>query len=132
MKFLLILLLSSGLFSKPVTLTVVVKNVQVSKGSVVLAVFDNSNNFLNRPAAQQAVKADNRTIMFSFNLPEGDYGVAIYQDVNDNRELDKNWLGIPKEPYGFSNNFRPKFSAPRFNDCKFRVTGNTINTIFLR
>jgi uncharacterized protein (DUF2141 family) len=32
-------------------------------------------------------------------------------------------LGVPTEPFAFSNNIRPKFSAPDFNECKFKVSG---------
>ena len=48
----------------------------------------------------------------SFNLEPGDYAVAIYHDENGNGQLDKRLFGIPKEPYGFSNNYRPRLSAP--------------------
>jgi uncharacterized protein (DUF2141 family) len=132
MKFFLMALLFPSSFLTPARLTVVVKNVEASKGSVVLAVFNNPNNFLKEPAAQQVVGAGNETMEFFFTLPDGDYAIAIYQDVNNNRQLDKSWLGIPKEPYGFSNNFRPRFSAPGFNDCKLRITAQTKTTIILK
>jgi len=38
------------------------------------------------------------------NLPPGDYGVAVIHDENSNAKLDKNFLGIPKEGFGFANN----------------------------
>ena len=38
------------------------------------------------------------------NLDPGTYGIAVYQDLNSNEVLDKTSLGIPTEPYGFSNN----------------------------
>jgi uncharacterized protein (DUF2141 family) len=41
------------------------------------------------------------------------------QDMNDSWAIDKNGLGIPKEPYAFSNDIRPKLRAPSFDDCKF-------------
>jgi uncharacterized protein (DUF2141 family) len=53
------------------------------------------------------------------NIPEGTYAVAIFQDNNDNGKLDENIFGAPKEPFGFSNNIVPKFSAPEFEECKF-------------
>ncbi len=54
-------------------------------------------------------------------LKEGFYAIACFQDVNQNDKLDKNLFGIPTEPYGFSNDFRPKFKAPSFDQCKFLV-----------
>jgi uncharacterized protein (DUF2141 family) len=131
-KLVLTVLLLMPVFSTPAKLTIVVKNIKAYKGSVVLAVFNSADNFFKKPVAQQVAKAGNGTMEFSFNLPEGEYAVAIYQDINDNKELDKGWFGIPKEPYGFSNNFRPRFSTPGFKDCKFRIAGQTTTVIILK
>ncbi len=40
----------------------------------------------------------------SFEIPPGTYAVKIHIDENENGELDTNFLGIPKEQYGISNN----------------------------
>jgi len=53
------------------------------------------------------------------DLPEGQYALAIYHDENGNDELDTNWLGIPKEPIGFSNSKMRTFGPPGFEDCAF-------------
>ena len=53
------------------------------------------------------------------DLDFGIYAIAAYQDVNSSGQIDRNFLGIPKEPYAFSNNIRPKAAAPKFKDCKF-------------
>lgn len=132
MNFFLATVICSSSFLPPSKLTVVVKNVELNKGSIVLAVFNNSDNFLKKPVAQRVIKVGSRTTELFFNLPEGNYAIAVYHDVNDNRQLDKSWLGIPKEPYGFSNNFRPKFSAPEFDDCMFNIAGQTMITIILK
>ncbi|MGF1639298.1 MAG: DUF2141 domain-containing protein [Cyclobacteriaceae bacterium] len=52
-------------------------------------------------------------------IPHGTYAIAIYQDLNSNKKLDENMFGAPKEPFAFSNNIVPRFSAPKFEDCKF-------------
>ena len=57
------------------------------------------------------------------DLPNGEWAVVITQDTNNNDKLDKNFIGIPTEPYAFSNNVRPKLAPPDFNDCKFVVGG---------
>ena len=54
-------------------------------------------------------------------VPPGEYAVAIYQDLNNNGKLNKNLLGIPKEPVGFSNNFTIQLRAPEFKNTKFLV-----------
>ena len=62
------------------------------------------------------------------NLPEGQYALSCFQDLNGNGKLDTNLVGIPTEPYGFSNNARPKFRAPNWGEAVFSLlgTGGTI------
>ena len=49
--------------------------------------------------------------------------IAVFHDENDNGVMDKNALGIPLEPYGFSQNARARFSAPPFKDAQFELKG---------
>ena len=46
--------------------------------------------------------------------------------------MDKNFIGIPKEQYGFSNNAMGRMSAPSFEQAKFKVSGPTTHDIKLR
>ncbi len=54
------------------------------------------------------------------SLPPGYYAVSVYLDENGDRRLNTNWLGIPNEPVGASNNPRSRRGPPRFNDCVFQ------------
>lgn len=56
------------------------------------------------------------------NLPPGNYGVAVIHDENRNRKLDRNFLGIPREGFGFANDPHVGFSAPPFNAAIVHVT----------
>ena len=51
--------------------------------------------------------------------------MALTQDLNNNDKLDKNFIGIPTEPYAFSNNVRPALRPPNFDECKFRVDASS-------
>lgn len=53
------------------------------------------------------------------SIPKGSYAIALYQDINNNGELDTNFIGIPKEPYAFSNNKKPGLTVPGFDKCSF-------------
>jgi uncharacterized protein (DUF2141 family) len=53
------------------------------------------------------------------DIPYGEYAMAIYLDVNGNNKMDTNLVGYPAEPFGFSRNVKPRFSAPKFGACKF-------------
>ena len=52
------------------------------------------------------------------DLPPGHYAVQVMHDENDNGKLDSNFLGIPSEGYGFSQNpgvmRRATFEEARF------------------
>jgi len=58
----------------------------------------------------------------TWNIPSGDYAIAIFEDLDGDEQLDKNFIGMPQEPYGFSQNFTPKLSAPDFEDCVVNLT----------
>ena len=69
---------------------------------------------------------------FVINLPEGEYAIALFVDTNKNSKIDKNFLGIPKEQFGFSNNAIGRLSAPSFEQAKFQVQGSTLQNIQLK
>jgi uncharacterized protein (DUF2141 family) len=58
----------------------------------------------------------------TWDLPAGEYGVAVIHDENRNRRLDRNFLGIPKEGFGFANNPHVGLSAPPFSAAIVHVT----------
>lgn len=60
----------------------------------------------------------------SFELPKGTYAASCFLDLNGNKKLDYNFWGAPTEPFCFSENFTPSFSAPDFSDCDFYLSGN--------
>jgi uncharacterized protein (DUF2141 family) len=57
-------------------------------------------------------------------IDNGAYVVVVFQDLNNNRELDTNFMRIPKEPYGFSNNPSMIIDPPSFDEASFIITGD--------
>ena len=114
--------------SSETSITIEITNIKHPKGTLRLGVFRAGNTFgstYTKPDFGQMVtvtgKGIERTVM---NLPPGRYALALYHDMNDNWKLDKNFVGYPKEPFGFSNNYRPIFTGPSFEDCVFEVKEN--------
>jgi len=68
----------------------------------------------------QAADAQGATCRFS-DVPEGSYAVSIGHDLNGNRRVDTNLVGLPTEQWGVSNNARPMLRAPRFDEAVFKV-----------
>jgi uncharacterized protein (DUF2141 family) len=61
---------------------------------------------------------------FEFSdIKPGKYAIAVIHDKNYNGKLDTNWLGIPKEGYGFSSSAEVTLSAPSFSDAVFSYDG---------
>ena len=59
-------------------------------------------------------------------IPKGEYAVAVFHDKNSNEKMDVNFLGIPKEAYGCSNNAKGFMGPPKYEDAKFLLTANRI------
>ena len=55
------------------------------------------------------------------DLAPGRYAVTVYNDRNGNETFDKNWLGIPRESWGVSNNARPRLRAPGYGEAVFEI-----------
>lgn len=79
--------------------------------------------------AQEAVRSSRVSIMFP-DIPEGRYAIKAFHDVNDSGALDTNWMGIPNEPYGFSNDARGTFGPPSFEDAAITVKAGANHTSF--
>ncbi|QQS28628.1 MAG: DUF2141 domain-containing protein [Sphingobacteriales bacterium] len=114
-------------------LIVNVKRLKDNKSAVYLALYNKSQGFGKTEGMFKGAKAipngKSEVQIYLSGLEPGTYAIAVYQDINNNEQLDTGWLGIPKEPYGFSNNFKPSFSAPTFEKCSFIFSGKITQMI---
>ena len=65
--------------------------------------------------------SDGRSTLNFKDLPYGEYAISVYQDKNDNGKLDTGLFGIPKEPFGFSNDPKMGFGPPKYKDSAFTL-----------
>jgi len=107
------------------TLDVTVQGVKDSVGKVGLLVFTSDEGWpkeFDLAFRRQAVEARPGDVQLTFDdLPPGEYGVVALHDENENRKLDRNFFGVPKEGWGMSNNPEPKLSAPDFEKAAFEL-----------
>lgn len=105
-------------------LVVEIKNIENPQGVLYIAVY-NESSFLQEGKELIKTKTPIQTVYdqkIAINeLPFGVYAIAIYHDVNNNGKLDKNYLGIPTEPYAFSNNPKVKWRSPTFDETKIEL-----------
>ena len=122
-------------FGSSSDLTVNISGIESIKGSVYIAVFSNSNSFpvFGKQWRGESISVTNKSMSYTFkNIPHDTYALAVFHDENNNGVLDKNALGIPLEPYGFSRNARARFSAPPFEDAQFNLKGKQSIEISIR
>ena len=97
------------------------------KGELRAVLYDNQPAFDEDRRFKQttAIISDRTATALFLDVKPGAYGIAVFHDTNKNGELDENWLGIPKENYGLSNNVRASLSAgiPTFDQFKIDYTG---------
>jgi uncharacterized protein (DUF2141 family) len=115
------LLLAAAAGASAATVEVHVTAVAGGKGKINVAVCDRER-FLKQCAYTASAPArDGENVILVPGVPKGSWAVLVYQDENANGELDRNFIGIPKENYGFSRNAAGKFGPPSFDEAAIEV-----------
>ena len=99
------------------------------KGLALIGIYDKEEHFgkakVNKKLNSEKVltgavtKITNNKAQIKFDIPFGSYALSGFQDFDNNGVMSGNFLGIPKEPFGFSNDVRGKFGPPKWNDAVF-------------
>ncbi len=129
--------LAAACAQSPDEIVVRISNLRNGSGNVVVELYpDDPPNFLKGraridrawlPAAQGSVD-----VCLTAPAP-GTYAVAVYHDENANVKFDKNWIGLPVEGYGVSNNPTIFLGPPAFDEAKFEAReGPTIVPVEVR
>jgi len=117
------LLLAPALFlSAQSSLTVDIVNLENNKGVVIVALLDENEKDL----MDETVEISGHQCSVTFrNVKHDQYAVRFIHDENENEKLDTNFLGIPKEGFGFSNDAMGKFGPKDFSEWLFDFSGDT-------
>ena len=93
------------------------------KGQLVYAMWSGSEGWLETNTIREGTSpiSDGRSVLSFDDLPYGEYAISVYQDRNDNGKLDTGLFGIPKEPFGFSNDPKMGFGPPKYKDSAFTL-----------
>lgn len=106
-----------------------IEGINELKGEIRIAMFDSKEKYTKDPIHAIVLPVDSTTIIWTQEmLPFGEYAIAVYHDKNENGKIDTNFLGIPKEDYGFSNDARGRFGPASWQDSKFIVEDNFYST----
>jgi uncharacterized protein (DUF2141 family) len=136
-KILTLLIINCSFISaqnlKLMDITVHVKNLSSNDGKILVGLYDTKIDFLKNRYKGAIVEIKNNTISVVFkDIPEGIYAVSFVHDENNNGKMDTNFMGIPNEDYGCSNNAKGFMGPPKWDDAKFELkTDHKIITITL-
>ena len=109
-------------------LTLIIKNLADKKSQVYVSLYDSSNKFPSKTDRIKEYKFNSDGDVLTEQIEDMNYGefaIATYQDFNNDGKCNRNLIGMPKEPYGFSDNFKPTTRAPRFDECNFAYNAKT-------
>jgi uncharacterized protein (DUF2141 family) len=112
--------LNIGAPSTAQDLEVVIKNVDDQPGALMVGLFDSEKTFLKKAARGEKILAQPGSVRAFFkDIQPGEYAISAFHDANGNGKLDKNFIGIPNEGVGFSNDAMGTFGPPSFEKAKF-------------
>jgi len=118
----LFLLLTAPFSALTAELKVTIEQVATGSGTLFVAVCT-PETFLRQgcPYAGRAEADSGETEVLVRGIEPGVYAIQAFHDENDNFDLDRNFLGLPQEGMGFSNNAPMRFGPPRFEDAAIAV-----------
>jgi uncharacterized protein (DUF2141 family) len=103
-------------------LVVIISGLENNKGQMMIALNNSEEDYNAKGKAfrgvQTGIKEHTASWMFD-EIPHGEYAIKVYHDEDGDGELDTNFLGIPSEDYGFSNDAKGSFGPASWADAKF-------------
>jgi uncharacterized protein (DUF2141 family) len=128
----LVIPLSGRAYADQITIDVRVDNVRPDQGMVRVAMYD-EGAWLGEPVAAEQIASSGASVTLRLQAPtSGRYGLAAYQDVNNDGRLNRNLIGMPSEPMAFSNDAAMNFGPPRFADAALDVGAASQAVLTLR
>ena len=104
------------------SLTIVVTGLEIDDGEVQIAVSTSREDYESDDPAFIEVRSNIENVQAEYifeELPFGEYAIKLFHDENMDGEINSNFLGIPTEDYGFSNNASGTFGPADYDDAKF-------------
>lgn len=100
------------------------------KGQVKCALFASAKDFpknVDKALAQTQSSVENGRAVCEFrNVAPGRYAISVFHDENSNGKMDTNFIGMPREGVGASNNAIGHFGPPKFDAAAFSYSGGRL------
>jgi uncharacterized protein (DUF2141 family) len=118
-------------------ITVTIDQLRNSKGQVLICLFKDGDGYPDNPAkaikkGKATIQTEHKATIDFTDIPAGKYAAVVLHDENSNSKMDKTWIGLPKEGYGFSNNVMGAMAPPSFSKASFQHTGDQPTSIIIK
>ena len=115
------------------TLIIVIEDIRDATGTVQVQVLAGQAQFEGDGSVAQFLEpaVEGSLTLVADDLPPGEYAIRVMHDVNGNDDLDVNFVGMPTEPYAFSNNAKGQFGPAQWQDARFVLDGDVTQVIRL-
>ena len=124
------LVFATPIFAQTGTVVVNVSGIENNNGIVRIGLYNSENTFPTYGKHYKGAEPNAKTsgVSYTFtNIPAGTYAIAVWHDENEDKTMNKNLFGAPKEDYGFSKNIYGTFGPPSFSEVSFKIiSGKTI------
>ncbi|MGK7389001.1 MAG: DUF2141 domain-containing protein [Candidatus Cyclobacteriaceae bacterium M2_1C_046] len=131
--FMTLLFFSSMTYAQTGKMVIKVTGIKKNDGAIAIALFNDPETFLKESYDNYYYEIEGSTMTIEIpDLPPGRYAVSLFHDINSNKKMDKNFIGIPKEPFGFGNNAMGMFGPPGFNDSSIGIKPNQTSRTEIR
>ena len=107
---------------------VTVEDIRSTDGALLVSVVRGERGFdgEDQPVARMMVQPAVPAARFSLDLPPGTYGIRMFHDIDGDGGLNTNLVGLPSEPWAFSNNAVGNFGPPKWGKVRFEVGGEPV------
>jgi len=118
----ILFLYGSFAFGQDINLNVEIEGIKSEEGKILFSLFSDKNGFpgnMSKAVKKGFAHIENGKAIFDLDLPSGEYALMVFHDEDDNNELKTNWIGMPKEGVGNSNNHK---GIPSYNKSVFKLS----------
>lgn len=114
--------------SAPILISVIIKDIKTPNGQILMGIYKDDVSFDKEIAYKKVqafkTKISNGILLVEVKLEPGKYGISLMDDENFNGKMDYNFIGIPKEGFGFSNYYHTGLTKPKLKSFLFEVIEN--------
>lgn len=135
-QFLTLLLAFTGFYLQAQTLTIDFEQIRNDKGEMSVTIYEDKEHWLDEDVPRLIFPKDNlsdgkMTVKINLEKP-GKYAIAVLDDEDMDGKMNHNFIGYPKEGFGFSNNIHVWLSRPKFDECVLDIKNDTTIQISLQ